>query len=69
MVIGHLDSSLRVETLSFDKAADFNPQEWSIWFMTFRQGRESGHQQPVTSSPCDPFLAGGWLTFVHPEAF
>jgi hypothetical protein len=26
-VINYLDSSLRVETLSFDEAADFNPQE------------------------------------------
>jgi hypothetical protein len=34
MAINHLDSPLRVETLSFEEAADFNPQEWSIWFMT-----------------------------------
>jgi len=27
MVINYLDSSLRVETLSFEEAADFNPQE------------------------------------------
>jgi len=27
MGINDLDSSLRVETLSFEKAADFNPQE------------------------------------------
>jgi hypothetical protein len=27
MVINYLDSALRVETLSFDEAADFNPQE------------------------------------------
>jgi hypothetical protein len=36
MGINYSDSSLRVETLSFEEAADFNPQEWSIWFMTFR---------------------------------
>jgi len=29
-VINYLDSSLRVETLSFEEAADFNPQEWFI---------------------------------------
>jgi len=28
--INYLDSSLRVETLSFEEAADFNPQEWFI---------------------------------------
>jgi len=28
--VNYLDSSLRVETLSFEQAADFNPQEWSI---------------------------------------
>jgi hypothetical protein len=28
--MNYLDSSLRVETLSFEEAADFNPQEWSI---------------------------------------
>jgi hypothetical protein len=27
MVVNYLDSSLRVETLSFEEAADFNPQE------------------------------------------
>ena len=27
IVINYLDSSLRVETLSFEEAADFNPQE------------------------------------------
>jgi hypothetical protein len=29
---GHqlLGSSLRVETLSFEEAADFNPQEWFV---------------------------------------
>jgi hypothetical protein len=37
-VINYLDSSLRVETLSFQEAADFNPQEWFIWFMTFSLG-------------------------------
>jgi len=31
-----LASSLRVETLSFEEAADFNPQEWFIQFMTMR---------------------------------
>jgi len=30
MVVNYLDSSLRVETLSFEEAADFNPQEYSI---------------------------------------
>jgi hypothetical protein len=30
MAINHLDSPLRVETLSFFEAADFNPQDWSI---------------------------------------
>jgi hypothetical protein len=34
MVMNYLDSSLRVETLSFDEAADFNPQEYSIWLVT-----------------------------------
>ena len=34
----YLDSSLRVETLSFEEAADFNPQEWFILFMAFRLG-------------------------------
>jgi hypothetical protein len=29
-VISYLDSCLRVETLSFEEAADFNPQEWFI---------------------------------------
>jgi hypothetical protein len=28
--INCLDSSLRVETLSFWEAADFNPQEWFV---------------------------------------
>jgi hypothetical protein len=28
--INYLDSSLRVETLSLEEAADFNPQEWFI---------------------------------------
>jgi hypothetical protein len=37
-IINYLDSSLRVETLSFQEAADFNPQEWFIWFMTFSLG-------------------------------
>jgi hypothetical protein len=30
MVIKYLGSPLRVETLSFEEAADFNPQEWFI---------------------------------------
>jgi len=30
MVMHYLDSPLRVETLSFEEAADFNPQEQSI---------------------------------------
>jgi hypothetical protein len=28
MAINHLDSSLRVETLGFEEAADFNAQAW-----------------------------------------
>jgi hypothetical protein len=32
VVINSLDSCLRVETLSFEGAADFNPQGWSIQF-------------------------------------
>jgi hypothetical protein len=30
MVMDYSDSSLRVETLSLEEAADFNPQEWFI---------------------------------------
>jgi len=30
MGIKYLDSSLRVETLSFGEAADFNLQEWFV---------------------------------------
>jgi hypothetical protein len=30
MTVYHLGSCLRVETLSFEKAADFNPQEWFV---------------------------------------
>jgi hypothetical protein len=29
-----VQSCLRVETLSFKEAADFNPQEWFLWYMT-----------------------------------
>jgi len=36
--VNYSDSSLRVETLSFEEAADFNPQEWLIQFMTIRLG-------------------------------
>jgi len=38
MVVNHLDSSLRVETLSFEEAADFNPQGRSIYFVPFNLG-------------------------------
>jgi len=38
MGINCLDSALRVETLSFEEAADFNPQEWLILFMTLSLG-------------------------------
>jgi hypothetical protein len=33
MVLDYLDSSLRVETLSFEEAADFNPREWFIFLV------------------------------------
>jgi len=32
MVCKYLHSPLRVETLSFEEAADFNPQDWFISF-------------------------------------
>jgi hypothetical protein len=35
IVISYFGSSLRVETLSFEEAADFNPQECPIQFVTF----------------------------------
>jgi hypothetical protein len=38
MVINYSDSSLRIETLSFEEAADFNPQGDSIFSMPFRLG-------------------------------
>jgi len=38
VVINYSDSSLRVETLSFEEAADFNPQGDSIFSMTIRLG-------------------------------
>jgi hypothetical protein len=47
-VCSYLDSSLRVETLSFEEAADFNPQEYFTYFMTISpapSGRPEGHQQ------------------------
>jgi len=37
MVINYSDSSLRVETPSFEEAADFNPQEWFTWSMVIRE--------------------------------
>ena len=33
MVLDYLDSSLRVETLSFEEAEDFNPREWFIFLV------------------------------------
>ncbi len=33
MVTDHLGSPLRVETLSFQEAADFSPQEWLVWLI------------------------------------
>jgi hypothetical protein len=36
VIINYLDSSLRVETLSFEEAADFNPQEWFMQFLTIK---------------------------------
>jgi hypothetical protein len=39
MAFNYLDSSLRVKTLSFEEAADFNPQERFIYVMTISPGR------------------------------
>jgi hypothetical protein len=39
VALDHFDPHLRVETLSFDEAADFNPQEWFVWFVAFRLAR------------------------------
>jgi len=39
IVIAHLDAPLRVETLSFEEAAEFDPQEWFVLLKTFRLGR------------------------------
>ena len=36
---------IAVETLSFGEAADFNPQEWFTWLMTFRSARLRGQRQ------------------------
>jgi len=49
MVINYLDSSLRVETLSFEEAADFNPQGDSIFLMIFRWG--SRIKPPTANRP------------------
>jgi len=48
MVVNHLHSSLRVETLSFEEAADFNPQGRSIYFVPFNLG---GRQCLLTLKP------------------
>jgi hypothetical protein len=46
-------SYLRVETLSFEEAADFNPQEWFILFMiiTGRYGCPRFLRHPQRRSP------------------
>jgi hypothetical protein len=34
-MLDEMNSGLRVETLSFGEAADFNPQGWLTWFTGF----------------------------------
>ena len=58
MVMHYLDSPLRVETLSFEEAADFNPQEWFIQFMTSRRG--SRIKPPTVNRPTGG-VRRGWV--------